>query len=347
MGRPFSVRDILLIRELEDKGISLDLERSVLRPRAPLWDALLSRIPLNGYGAATYVVRNKHQSGFIQAQQGRGPTEEYLTFLAPILSWSNGTPQTWQQLLETLCQSRGERGVQRIFVKLPAKADAEADVFREIGFRVYTREQIFRLSQLTRERRISSDSIRLRPWKRQDAWGVHRLYCMGTPQFVQQAEYLPGEISEAATSEWAHGIQEEQYVWEQDGAIVAYLRLLGGERGHWLHLLVHPDQKERAEALIVHGIVALARYASRPVYCAVRTYEIDLAIALKSVGFQEWQTRYLLVKHTAARIRQRVFEPLPHVEGVEPAPTASSPIGYRNHNKKPTPISSEVLKEAQ
>lgn len=338
LGRPFSVRDILLVRGLEDKGISLDLESSVLRPRAPLWNAVLSQIPLNGYGAATYVVRNKHQSGFIQAQQGRGPAENYLTFLAPALAWNDSASQTWQQLLETLCQGKGERGVQRIFAKLPAEAAAEADVFREVGFRVYTQEQIFRLPRPATNG-ISAGPIRLRPRKSQDAWGIHRLYCMGAPRFVQQAEYLPGEIGEAATSEWAQGNQEERFVWDQNDEIVAYLRLLGGEQGHWLHLLVHPDHTEHADALVGHGVARLARYASRPVYCAVRTYETNLAGVLETAGFREYRTRFLLVKHTAVRIRQKGFEPLPQVEGAEPAPTASVRMGTETNegNQHPFP----------
>lgn len=346
MGRPFSVRDILLIRALQDKGISLDLESSVLQPRAPLWVALLSQVPLNGYGATTYVLRNKHRSGFVQAHQGRRSTESFLTFLAPALTWDDGIPDTWQRLLETLCRDKGERGVQRVFAKLPAEAEAEAEVFREVGFRVYTQEHVFRLSQpVTSD--SSAGSIRLRPWESKDAWGMHRLYCMGAPRFVQQAEYLPGEIGEAATSEWAHGTHEERYVWDLNGEIVAYLRLLTGEQGHWLHLLLHPDHTERAEVLVNQGVARLAKHAPRPVYCTVRTYETDLARALEAVGFQEYQTRFLLVKHIAVHIRQAAVEPFPQVEGVEPAPTASAPMGYRNSQSKPSPIPSEVLRETQ
>lgn len=323
MVRPFNVRDILLIRALQDRGISLDLESSVLRPRAPLWKALLSQIPLNFWGATTYVARNKGQSAFIQAQQGRSPAEDYLTFVAPALSWNNGTPHTWQLLLESLCRGRGERGVQRIFAKLPAQAEAEAEVFREAGFRVYTQEQVFRLAEPT-DNDVPTDPVRLRPWESKDAWGVHRLYCLSAPRFVQQAEHLPGQIGESATGDWARGHHEDRYVWDQSGEVTAYLRLLEGEAGHFLHLLMHPEHMEHADKLIRLGVARLAQYAPRPVYCAVRTYETGLTRALKAVGFQEYQTRFLLMKQTVVRVRQKVFEPLPQVEGVEAAPTASA-----------------------
>jgi hypothetical protein len=344
--RPFSVRDILLVRELQDKGISLDLERSVLQPRVPLWNALLSQVPLNSSGAATYVTRNKNLSGFVQALPGRGPTEVYLAYLAPALTSNDDVLDTWQELLETLCRSQGERGVQRIFVKLPAEAEAEADVFRKVGFRVYTQEHVFRLPQPAANG-ISAGPIRLRPWESRDMWGVHRLYCLGAPRFVQQAEYLPGEISEAATSDWAHGKHEERHVWAQNHEITAYLRLLSGERGHWLHLLMHPDHTEHADALISLGVARLAKYAPRPVFCAVRTYETDLTWALKAVGFREYQIRFLLVKQTTVRIRQKAFEPLPQVEGAEAAPTASVRVTHIHRQEEPTPLHPKVLRETQ
>ncbi|MFQ5858185.1 MAG: hypothetical protein ACE5LU_21490 [Anaerolineae bacterium] len=340
------MRDILLIRALQDEGISLDLESLVLRPRAPLWSALLSQIPLNSFGAATYVVRNRDQSGFIQAQQGRSPAEDYLTFVAPALSRNDGMPHTWQLLLDTLCRGQGARGVQRVFAKLPAEAEAEAEVFRKVGFRVYTQEHIFRMPRPTGNG-ISAGPIRLRPWESKDAWGIHRLYCMSAPRFVQQAEHLPGQIGESATSDWAQGNHEEQYVWDHNGEIAAYLRLLEGVQGHWMHLLMHPDHTEHADALVSLGVARLARYGLRPVYCAVRTYETDLIGALKAAAFQEYQTRFLLVKQTAVRVRQKIFEPLPQVERVETAPTASARMSHSTRRKGPTPAHSEVLNDIQ
>lgn len=311
-----------------------------------MWDALLSQIPLNGYGAATYVVRNGNQSGFIQAHQGRSPAESYLTFMAPALAWNEDTPKTWQQLLETLCRGQGERGVQRIFAKLPAEAEAETDVFREVGFRVYAQEQIFRRSPPTTDG-VRDGSIRLRPWANKDTWGIHRLYCMGAPRFVQQSEHLPGEIGEAATSDWAEGNHEERYVWDQQGEVVAYLRLLGGDEGHWMHLLLHPDYLEHTDELVKTSIARLAKYGPQPIYCTIRNYETDLAWSLKDAGFREFQTRFLLVKHTAVRVRRKAFDPLPQVEGVETAPTASVRIEGRIKQGEPKPVSSEVLTETR
>ena len=347
MVRPFSVRDVILVRALQDEGVSLDLESSVLRPRTPVWDALLSQVPLNNYGASTYVVRDKGQTGFIQAQHGRNDAENYTTYVAPGLSGHDGASNLWQQLLEALCQGEGERGVQRIFAKLPADANAEVDVFRKVGFRVYTQEHVFVMPQ-PKSDDIPIGPIRLRPWERKDAWGVHRLYCMNAPRFVQQAEHLPGEIRQAATSDWAHGKHEEKYVWVHNNEVVAYVQLLRGERGHWMHVLMHPDKVEHISAVVGLGVARLARYASQPVYCAARTYDNELTWALKDAGFQEHQTRFLLVKQMAVPVRQKTFETVPHVDGVEAAPTASAGVNSRSRRREePQPVHSEVLHETQ
>lgn len=346
MVRAFSLRDIWLIYSLQDRGVSFDLEGAVLQPRAPIWDALLGQVPVNGFGAATYVARPKGQTGFIQAHAGRSRAEVYLTYMAPALSDQACSPDLWYKLLEMLCQGEGARGAYRTFAKVPVDAEAETEVFREAGFRIYTQEHVFKLSPPAADD-LSTGSIRLRRWESKDAWGVHRLYCMTAPRFVQQAEHLPGELGEAASSDWVPAKQEERYVWARDGEIVAYVQLLAGEAGHWLHILVHPAATEHSEALIELGVSQITRGAARPVFCTVRTYEADLMRALRAVGFQEYQTRFLLVKQTAVWARERAPDLVPQVEGVEAAPTASARVRSTGLAEEGGPVSLEVLNESQ
>lgn len=346
MVRAFSLRDIWLIYSLQDRAVSFDLEGAVLQPRAPIWDALLGQVPVNGFGAATYVARPKGQAGFVQAHAGRSRAELYLTYLAPALDAQGCSPDLWHALLDRLCQSEGARGVYRTFAKVPVDAEGETEVFRGAGFRIYTQEHVFRLTPPAAVE-LAAGSVRLRPWDTKDAWGVHRLYCMTAPRFVQQAEHLPGELGEAASSDWVQTKQEERYVWARDGEVVAYVQLLAGEAGHWLHILVHPAAAEHTQALIELGAAQITRGTTRPVFCTARTYESDLMRALRTVGFQEYQTRFLLVKQTAVWARERVPDALPQVEGVEAAPTASARVRSTGLTEEGRPVSLEVLNEVQ
>lgn len=340
--RPFGIRDILLIRQLQGKGITLDMEGAILRPRTPLRDALMSQIPLNGCGAVTYVLRDQGQRGFIQARQGRHPTESYLTFVAPALSEDEAREMTWCSLLEELCRGEGERGVQRVYAKLPESAEVEAELFRRTGFRVYTQEHVFYLPRAVTVQARGVSSISLRPYRSTDAWGVHRLYCLGSPRFVQQAEHVPGEIGEAATSDWAQGRREERHVWVRDGEVVGYIRLLIGELGHWLHLLIHPNQMDHATALLHLGIARLKRDAPRPIYCTVRSYEVALQHALTAAGFKPHHTRSLMVRQIAVPVREPASEPALAIEGAEMKPTVSSRLSSPNGREKPAPVPAEL-----
>ena len=345
--RDFGLQDVLLVRALQSEGMFLDLEQAVLRPSSPLRTALISQIPLTPAKSYTYIVRNKQQAGFVQAQQGRGPAEAYLSCLAPSLSTNGDDAAILSELLDSLSIRLGQRGIQRIHVKLATDATAEATVFRESGFRVYTQEHVYYYSN-PNGRKVSTNSIHLQPWETKHAWGVHRLYRMSAPRFVQQAEYLQGEISEAATSDWAQGKHEDRFVWIQANEVAAYLRLLTGEDGHWLHLLMHTDHTEHASALVNLGVAHLNKHSPQPIYCTIRTYELNLVSALESAGFKEYHSRFLLVKQASIPIRQKVFEPLPQVEGAETAPTASVGMNYENGiGAEPTPIQSEVLTKSQ
>ena len=348
MIRAFGIRDILLIRELQRKGIALDMEGAILRPRTPLRDALISQIPMNGYGAVTYVLREGDRQGFIQVRQGRHPTESYLTFVAPALSEGEAREATWCALLEELSRGEGERGVHRIYVKLPESAPVEADVFREAGFRVYTQEQIFYLPRAVALQAEGAPPVLLRPYRSTDAWGVHRLYCLGSPRFVQQAEHVPGEIGEAATSDWAQGRREERYVWARDGEVMGYLRLIVGELGHWLHLLIHPNQMDHAVALLRLGVTRLKRYPPRPIYCTVRSYEVALQHALTTAGFKPHHMRSLMVKQIAVPVREPALEPALAVESAGMRPTVSSRLSSGNgRREKPAPVPTEVLSKTR
>lgn len=345
MIRPFGVRDVLLIRQLQNRGIALDMEGAILRPRTPLRDALMSQIPMNGYGAVTYVLRDRKRRGFVQARQGRHPTESYLTFIAPGRLRDEALATTWCALLEALSYGEGERGVQRVYAKLPESAEAEAEAFRQAGFRVYTQEQVFYLPRSVVPQPAGEHPVLLRPYRSTDAWGVHRLYCLGSPRFVQQAEHVPGEIGEAATSHWAQGRREERLVWICNGEVVGYLRLLVGELGHWLHLLIHPNQMDHAVALLHLGVTRLKRYPPRPIYCTVRSYEVALQRALTAVGFKLHHTRSLMMKQITVPVRELAAEPTLAVEGAEMRPTVSSRLSSENGRREPAPAPMEVLTE--
>ena len=127
---------------------------------------------------------------------------------------------------------------------------------------------------------------------------------------------------------WWKSRETEEYVWEQGGAIRAYLRFVAGEDGHWLRVLLEPGTTEVADAVLSESLSAAASYPARPVYCDVRDYEDGLRGALHSLGFELLTSELLMVKHTTVRARVPVGKLSPALEkGVETA----APISTGNH----------------
>ncbi|HID87245.1 MAG TPA: hypothetical protein EYP55_07675, partial [Anaerolineae bacterium] len=327
MIRPFSLRDVLLIKQLQGDGVQLDVEGAILKPHTPLMAALAVHLPFDDIGASTYVLdaveRGQRVRGFTQARWRRNGVEGDVVYIAPALAKDDEAPTAWQRLLTYLCQMEGGRGMQRLFAKLPEEAEEEIEIFRRVGFGVYTQEHVFRLDSRPAEV-PPRGAIPLRPRRTEDEWGLNRLYCQAAPRLVQQTEGLGEGSWDSSPVGWWRGGRDERYVWEVGGEIVGYLRLIGGRKGHWLKALLHRDAQDRAEEFLRWGLALLAEYPPRPVYCSVRGYEAGLQWALKRVGFQPHVTLFLLVKHTTAWAREPERRRVPTLErGVEAAPTAS------------------------
>jgi hypothetical protein len=351
--RLFSLRDVLLVKQLQEEGVQLDVEGAILKPHTPLMAALAFHLPFDDIGASTYVLDavegGRRVRGFAQARERRSGVEGDVVYMAPALAKDDEAPAAWRRLLTYLCRMEGRRGVQRLFAKLPEEAEEEIEIFRRAGFGVYTQEYLFRLDSWSaatatqgRPRPVSGakvpsrGTIPLRPRRAQDEWGLNRLYCQAAPRLVQQTEGLTEGSWDSSPVGWWRGGRDERYVWEVvEGEIVGYLRLIGGRKGHWLKALLHHDAQDRAAEFLRWGLALLADYPPRPVYCSVRGYEAGLQWALKRVGFQPYVTLFLLVKHTTAWAREPERRRVPALErGVEAAPTASQAKAVERENVK-------------
>jgi hypothetical protein len=327
--RPFDLRDIFLVRRLQHAGTQLDLEGAIVRPQSPLRAALASHLPFDGIGATTYVLNGRQDGtrlrGFAQARGRPNGHEADVIYLAPSLAGDDAAPEAWERLLVYLCQAEGAHGVQRLFVKLVEDDNDAIEVFRRVGFVIYTQERLFRLDTLpARDTRL--DEIPLRPHQPVDTWGLQRLYCRAAPRLVQQTECVSGDSWEAMPIGRLAGQRDERYVWERYGEIVGYVRLVEGQRGHWLKLLLHHDVQDQADDLVGWSQVLLNDFPPRPVYCSVRGYDTPLQVALKRVGFRPGVSLILLVKHTATHVREPEWRWVPALErGVEPVVSTHSP----------------------
>lgn len=198
--------------------------------------------------------------------------------------------------------------------------------------------------------------MRLRQWRRQDAWSLLRLYDACTPRVTQLAEGLTvDELTHtraAGGRTWYLPVIEPAsaaFVHESGPLMSGWLRLRQGrgDQPHRLVLLAHPDEPGVARSLLRFALRVFAADAARPILCATRDYETATIDTLRAAGFERQGAHALLVRHLAARLAY------PHgvpafssqgsrmaydVKGLGPSPTRLSEGGNDTLCQKSSPM---------
>jgi hypothetical protein len=349
MIKSFSVRDLLLVANLQKKGTCLDPEIALIRPYSPLLAALSSYLLMQEAGTSTFVLEAMDQSspstssggspvqGLAQMRQRRGRPEADVIYLAPSFAAADEAPTIWHRLLSHLCTRAGDRGIQRLFARL-AEEGEEIGTFQQVGFSPYTREDIFCLKNLS-ESNQRLDRVVMRPQQAVDAWALQRLYANVAPRLVQKAESLGERGWERSSVDWPLRSRSEGYVLEDDGEIVSYLLFSGGRIGHWMRMLLHPQAYDRADEVIQHGLAFLSHYPPCPIYCSVREYEGGLRAPLQDWGFEPFGSQAILVKHTTVRIKEPARKLVP---ALDKRAEVATPTMSRSALRQPFDSSTEL-----
>jgi len=332
MIRPFDLRDIGLVRELEGQGTPLFVEAALTGHTAPLRGALVAYFGLSRRGGTpTFVLRERADGGsrqaFAQLRHYWGAERARLTYIAPSPTPEDIASAGWGQLLESLVAAAGERGAQSLVAEAPEGGE-EVTWLRKAGFAVYARQDVWRLARPRPGLAASNGRSTLRPRHPQDAWGVHLLYANTAPRLLQLAEPPPGEYSGG----WRRG-----YVMgDQGGEIVAYVEIRQGPRGVWVKALLHPDADERAGEVITGVLALLEGRPERPVYWGVWRYQDWLRGPLADAGFEPWTSQAIMVKQIVARVEQPEPALLP---ALEKRPEITTPVsGQRSALSHPRPV---------
>jgi hypothetical protein len=333
MAGIFTPRHLFLINRLQQRGVDLNLEESLTQSYNPLRAALTAYFTVGELGALTYVVRSNTgegwMEGFIQVRERRARPEADVLFIAPTLA-GDVDPDVWHHLLTHVCQQAGGRGVERLFARLP-EGSGQVHLFCQVGFNVYTREDIFCLNSDQPAESQPSPDAAIRPRCPADTIALQQLYAAIAPRLVQQAESITGrgrcyppEVRPVASD-------RQTCVLEKKGEIVGCLTARPGRIGHWLYVLLHPQAYDQADALLAHGLAALRDVSPGPVYCSVREYQGGLRAVLQDAGFEPFVSRALIVKHTAVRVADAARTLMPALDKRADAttPTVSSANGQR------------------
>ena len=333
--RAFGLHDLPLFLKLQRHSMLFRLEQTLIRSRSPLWPALLSPFPWHGIGVATYILADKGRKqpvyGLAQMQKRPARPEADLLLLAPHLNAHIDADDIWGRLLSHCSIEAGKFGIQRLYATLPDDGEM-LELFKQVGFSLYAKEDVFRLEQITRPEDATGAS-QIRPYREEDAWALQRLYAANTPRLVQQAD---GKTNGDA---WAgrEANADFAFVIEHKGDVTGAVQVETGEMGHWLRLQGNTQETEQMKSLLLRGLQVLAQHPALPVYCAVRDYQGGLCALLADLGFQPFATWNRLIRYTVARVKEAALKTVPALErGVEPTMSVGH-NGNSGHADRPLP----------
>lgn len=319
---PFSLGDSVWVYRLQHRGISLDPERDLTKPRAPLGEAWLALLTQQAMGRPAYVSYGARDGGaFVQIRYRSHQAAADVVYLAPALGQDRHTARAWSALLDGAGAELAARGILRVFANLP-ESGAEVEVFHQSGFSLYTGEDIyFRPPPQTVVATGGAPALALRPQRLEDLPALQKLCVAVTPQRVRQAE---GGIAVAV--ETGRGLYNYVLPGADGDEVLATVSLSLGGQSHWMRLMVHPEVPVETDGLIQWALATLAALpgqAAKPVFCRVRKYQGGIRAPLEAVGFQLYESRTLVVKNTVAWVKVPAQEVVPALKaGPEPVPPA-------------------------
>lgn len=300
---------LLDLSRIEDMHRSSEVKVSAAAPPAArLWSLLSSTLsaflPLSQETLIYVAEQNGKVVGFIQASGQPLSLDLRRARMLQVLNLEvvegADSEVVAPALVQHLCNQALERGVLRLFVRVPDH-DPLLPAFRLQGFRQYATEQVVYSEKPKQRSEQYPDGMR--PFKRADDHKLYGLYRKVTPQGVSQLEAPTYREWKAMHSAELTGGEVVDRV-----EVIGWVRMQrgGGTRPDTLQFMALPENPLPAE-LADYGISLLGR-SEGPAWSSLRHYDAHMIDALRGRGFSVLLTQLLLVKELAVRVPKEVRE---------------------------------------
>ena len=289
-----------MLRQLESQGSAFDLRRWLLGAPSSTLSAVAGYLTQYHMGTVTCVqdghgTRNAGLRGFVQAWPRWSHAEWDLAFISPALDYRDGAVELWQELLSGLILHGAQQSIDRIYARSTEDSETE-EIFRQAGFTILAREEIFVLSK---ERAPAALPKGLRRTTPDDRHLLSEFYHQVAPRLQSKIEWAtPSSV--VLQYPWPHSWIRDDYVWSDKGKILAHFRLLVGSKGIWLEVVARPEYRVDTLPYLKYMIALPRDSHSTPLYCPVPDYGVGLGWLLRTLGFEPFARQVLLVAHTVA-----------------------------------------------
>lgn len=232
-------------------------------------------------------------------------------------------------LLDRVAADAGRAGAEKVFLRVASGSDVAKTACR-CGFSAYLTEWLLAAPG---PRQVGSNSRRealgprgsaelakassraLRRWARADAYPAYRLYNLWTPEPVRQVEAATFREWLAARERMSPARGTRQWVAEQNGRIVGWLRTAAvGELGRF-DLMADPSVPELQDQLIAGALGRLGEQSA--LFALVPEFAPGLGERLERRGFVQQGEFVVLARRTGKPVR---------VPELAPATPAQTPL---------------------
>jgi hypothetical protein len=312
--RTASFRDLARIEEIQREGGG-ELSETASRGPVRLWSlvsqTLSAILPALYSETLLYVAEEDGRViGFIQASNRPaaiglvGATT--LQVLNLCLDPGQDEEEPARLLIEHLANQALERGILRLFVRLPLE-DALTSIFRRQGFRQYAVENVLYTEKPAPK--PCDELAGLRSERGRDHAQVYQLYRKLTPSGIATIEAPTYKEWRALQGEWfghhpIRGESDDQFVVDRV-EILGWLRVQrsSSTRPHTLSFMALPDDHLPEE--LADTALELLGPRPGPVWSSLRHYDSHMIEALRARGFETLVNQSLMVKELALRAPAR------------------------------------------
>lgn len=302
MIRPATIADLWALRRRPQRRIFFPTEAMLANSYRPLAVSLRSMLGPVGDDVTTLVLRNGGVRGFIQAHKRSHSPAIDISFMAGFSSRKHTIPDgdLWYSLVEALITRAGHARIERVFAAVGERFGDIAEVLKQLGFQPYTQQHIWTLPEPALE--VGSALVALRRQHRRDAWPIHQLYTRTTPRHVQLAEMRQSSSWQLPMPRRRLGWRDRGWVLGDDQTLHTHIHVVTGPRGHVLKLLIEPDMRHQAAAMLRYGLSQLNE--PRTVFAVVRGYQSEIGGSFDELGFKLRSEQTLFVKQLVLPQRQ-------------------------------------------
>lgn len=283
-----------------NRAFTLDTMVGGPQPKLPLKDAAGASLLLNRKGVCC-VTRTEGASvvGIAAARPRSGPRSWEISHLLVESDEDAGCSELFNELNVGVAQRAGER----VFMRLQA-GEPLAETARHSGFVPCGEETVFLGPKLSLD---NEEPIALRMSTPSDEYGLFRLYNAATPASIRLQAGMTFDLW-SSSRERVRG-RPQEFIYEEGGHVMAWLRTTRMARVGHLVMMVHPDAETKTAALVAFGSLELGK--SNMMSCVVPAHQQILQSLLSREGYDvigEYVTlvRSMLAPALVEKARQAV-----------------------------------------